>query len=277
MRAKGTHPTIVRKEVDDSHYYWVNDHYAPGVTTILEQAAPVASQLKDYFIKNSVEEISRKSRESLELGSRVHDVATHLLQGDEINLENYETNLGVSYPRSFREKKMISSFYNWFVDIDPTNYLSEHTVASLDPLYAGTVDFSGWLNSKKVGDFLTGAKAHKFKAIKEEEFWIVDWKTSAGIYFNYKLQLKAYQKAYEEMYGKKVDHVAIVRLGTKNKRGYEFEEVRDEDVNFEDFKRIYDTFLKINGGKIPDPPIVDVFPKTLKIKTEGKISEEVRT
>lgn len=272
MSVKKDLSKIVRKEVDDSHYYWVNDHYAPGVTTILEQAAPVAPQLKKYFIENSVEEISRKSKDSLDRGSRVHADAESLFLGKEVNLETY-INHGVEYPRSYAEKKMVASVNNWYDDVSPSRFKLEQVLASLDPLYAGTADFSGWLNSQKVAEALNESSAKKFKFEKEEELWLVDYKTSAGIYFNYKLQVKAYQKAYEEMYGVKIDHVGVLRLGTRHARWYEFEEVRDEDISFEDFKRIYDTYLKINGGKIPTPPEVLKFPGVLKI---DKLSKEAK-
>jgi len=43
------------------------------------------------------------------------------------------------------------------------------------------------------------------------ETWLIDWKTSNGIYKEHKIQIIAYKKALEEM-GKKVDKVAIVQL-----------------------------------------------------------------
>ena len=40
---------IVRKEIDDSHYYFVDGEFYPGVTSILEEAAPVPYALKQWF------------------------------------------------------------------------------------------------------------------------------------------------------------------------------------------------------------------------------------
>jgi len=43
------------------------------------------------------------------------------------------------------------------------------------------------------------------------ETWLIDWKTSNGIYKEARIQIVAYKKALEEM-GKKVDKMAIVQL-----------------------------------------------------------------
>lgn len=255
-------PDIVKKQVDDSHYYWVNGEYYPGVTTILEEAAPVAYQLKQYYIKNSAEEIQRKSEQALATGSHVHDAIARLLQGEKVSLNEEFKNT--------REKKMVMSFHNWFHDVQPMDYVAEHAIASVSMKFAGTLDFGGWLNSEGVAKCLTDDRKFEFK--KPHEFWIIDFKTSAGVYFNYKLQVMAYKKAYEEMYHQKVDHVGVLRVGTKNKEWFEFVEVKESEVNFEDFQKIYDLYLKMHGGKIPDPPKIDVFPDTLQIvdKTGGE-------
>lgn len=258
-------PSIVKKEIDDSHFYFVNGEYYPGVTTILEEAAPVGPELKQYFIKNSQEEIKKKSEESLEIGSSAHEAIAHLLMGEEIDLNEVTLPNGKVVKRSIKEKKSIIGFSNWFTIVKPTNYLTEHTVASVSMKYAGTLDFAGWLPSENITKALTDKSAKNFKAVKEEDFWIIDWKTSAGIYYNYQLQGMAYKKAYEEMYGIHVDHVGIVRVGTNHSNKYEFVEVTPDQAEFVDFENVYKTYLKLHGGKIPQPPTMDVYPSKLKI------------
>ena len=44
---------IVRREIDDSHYYWVDGEFNPGVTSILDEAGPVAYRLKQFFLRKS--------------------------------------------------------------------------------------------------------------------------------------------------------------------------------------------------------------------------------
>lgn len=260
-------PEIVKKDIDDSHFYYVNGEYYPGVTTILEEAAPVAPELKKYFILNSQAEIKQKSDESLEIGSRVHEAVARLLMGEEIDMKEFTQSNGKVVRRLPREKKAIIGFSNWFEIVKPQNFLVEHVVASVSKKYAGTMDFAGWLSSENIPQALTDKSAKNFKATAEEEFWLLDWKTSAGIYFNYKLQIKAYKKAYEEMYGQHVDHVGIVRLGTNHSNKYEFVEITDDEATFDDFMNVYNTYIRLHGGKIPEPPVVDVYPDKLRLVT----------
>ncbi len=264
MKAQLVLPQIVRKEVDDAHFYFVNGEYFPGVTTILDEAAPVAFQLKQYFIQNSADEIRKKSEESLGLGSRVHDESERLLMGEEINMNEYTTPFG-TVKRTRKEKRMLMGFHNWFHAIKPTNYIVEHSIASVSLKVAGTLDFAGWVTMENAKNALTSKFMVDSYDPKKQEFWLIDYKTSAGIYFNYKLQIMAYKKLYEEMYQRKVDHVGILRLGTKHDCMFEFEEVLEKEVDFNDFKKVFDLYLKLHGGKIPEPPVIEVFPDTLKL------------
>ena len=64
---------IVRKEIDDSHYYWIDGEFVPGVTSILDQAGPVEFGLRNFWMQNTPEDAKKKSNEALEFGSLVHD------------------------------------------------------------------------------------------------------------------------------------------------------------------------------------------------------------
>lgn len=227
---------IVKKEIDDSHYYWIDGEFVPGVTTILDQAAPVGYGLMAFFKNNSVDEINKKSNEAKEFGSLIHDAIERLLNGEELDLTSPEYNLT-------KIKKHLMSFHNWFHEFNPDldSIQSEQIVGSKEYKYAGTLD----LACKKDG-----------------ELWIVDFKTSAGIYPNYERQVAAYKHAYEEMYGVKVAHTAILRTGTNHRVKYEFKEV---DRPFDSFLTVYKTYVEENEGKIPEPPEVDVYPDKLKI------------
>ncbi len=271
MSAKKVQPQIIRREVDDNHYYFIDGEYCPGVTTILDQAAPMAPQLKQYFIKNSQEEIQRRSDESLTFGSRIHDAIEKLLNGEELNLkDDYKTQ---------KAKQYIMSFHDWFHAVSPSEYVSEEVIASLKYKYAGTLDFAGLISTDRLEGALTGDSLKREKKRKDvpskPELWIVDFKTSAGIYYNYKLQVMAYKQAYEELNNRHVDHVGIVRLGTKSKKGYEFEEITEDECNFEDFERIYKIYLRLHNGRIPQPPKMDVYPEKLRIVERSKGGETI--
>lgn len=158
---------IIRKEIDGSHYYWVDGEYYPGVTSIIEAGAPTPYALKKWFKETTPEEQDEKSKTSLAFGSLIHDVAQKLLSGVEINLETDYQQL--------RAKKHIVALANWLNDVKPTIIDTEQTVAS---------------------------KKYKYEAV-------------------------------------------------------------ETDATIEDFQRIYDTYLWLNKGKIPEPPNMDVYPTVL--------------
>lgn len=225
--------TIIKKEVDGSHYYFVDGEFYPSVTRILEEAAPTPYSLKEWFKNNSIEKISAKQNESLEFGSKMHDAFEKLLGGVELNLEkNYQTT---------REKKHILSFVEWFRDNNPKVLNTEFTVASISQKYAGTLDLLCVIN---------------------DERWLIDFKTSAAIYESYEWQVSAYKKAYEEMFATEIHHTGILKTGTRHKTGYEFKEVNRP---FAQFQTIYQTYLNVHGGTIPEPPSIDVYPTTISL------------
>jgi hypothetical protein len=226
---------IVKKEQDNSHYYFVNGDFYPSVTRILDEAAPMPYSLRDWLAKNTPEQQEEIKNVSLGLGSKMHDAYERLLNGMELNLAQ-------DYPTS-KEKKHIMSFIQWFHDTAPQTICTEEVVASPTYHYAGTLDYACMING---------------------ELWIIDFKTSAAIYYNYELQVSAYKQAYEEMYGVKVAHVGVVRTNTKHKCGYEFKEVTRP---FGEFKNVYDTYISMNGG-IPKPPLMNVYPEKV---TLGKV------
>ena len=227
-------PTIVRKEIDDSHYYWVDGVFMPSVTRILDEAAPKEYGLLNWFKNNTPEDIEATSNAAKKKGTAVHDACEQLLNGIEIRLADYPV----------ESKKLIARFYDWYKLYQPKNYQTEQTVASVSNKFAGTLDFIGELNGKKV---------------------LIDFKTNkSAVYFSNKLQIMAYKHAYEEMYEEKIDECYILRLGSQHKAGYEFKLI--DDVTFDDFLNIYETYLRMHGGIIPEPPTVEAYPETLKLE-----------
>ena len=230
---KRTLPQIVRREVDSEHYYWVDGKFTPAVTRILDEAAPVAFALRQFFLRNTVDSAKKILEETGVFGSMIHADIERLLKGEELDLTKHET----------KAKKHLMSFHNWFHEFKPDmdSLKPESTIASLKHRYAGTLDLACTRKGKK---------------------WIIDFKTGSGIYHNHELQLAAYRGAYEEMHNTKVDHVAIVRTGSRHKVGYEVKEVKKP---FKAFLNVYQSYLDLHGGKIPNPPTIPVYPDKLKI------------
>lgn len=225
---------IIKKEIDDKHYYFVNGEFFPGVTTILDEASPMPYALRQFMLNNTAEDAESIKNTAGDFGTRMHSVYERLLNGVTIDLLNeYKTT---------REKKHIFSFYEWYNKYKPTELKTEFTVASLKHKIAGTLDLRCKINGKVV---------------------IIDFKTSSGIYYSHHLQLAAYKELYEEMTGEKVDEVYVLRTGSKHNSNYEFKQINKP---FAEFKNVYDTYLSLHDGKIPPPPLVDVYPDSLTLE-----------
>ena len=237
-----TVPSIVLKEIDDSHYYWVDGEYMPSVTHLLGIAAPTGQGLKQFFLNQTPESADKILVEAGEFGTLVHESIEWLLGGNELN---FEEKLDNGKPKfSKRAKKYIMDFHNWFYEYKPTDIQSELRVASKEFKYAGTLDLACKIGEKKV---------------------IIDFKTSSAIHYNYELQITAYKRAYEEIYKVPVDETYILRLGTKTKQGFEFKKI---ERTMDEFLNVYNTFVSLNGGKIPAPPTAKVYPAKIKLYEE---------
>lgn|GEM_PF-2443593 len=228
---------IVRKQIDSTHYYFVDSgkgaEWFPGVTSILDEAAPMGYGLRRFLLQNTPESAEEIKETTSGLGTKLHDAYEKLMNGAELDLENdYQTT---------KEKRHLVSFWQWNEDFKPKDIITEHTIASLTYKFAGTLDLCCRIDGK-----LT----------------IIDFKTGAAIYFSHYLQLAAYKQAFEEMYGKKVEQLYILRTGSRHKSGYEFKLI---ETPFEDFKNVYNTYLNLHGGKLPEPPLIDVYPNKLKL------------
>lgn len=242
---------LIKFETDISHYYFLDNEFLPGVSSILSEASPTPYGLKQFWQNNTKEEADTLFETAGDFGSKMHDAFERLLLAQELNLLT-------EYP-SQKEKKCLLAFKDWFASFKPTEFESEQSVASKQYKYAGTLDFVGMINGER---------------------WLIDFKTSNAIHFSHQLQVLAYKQAYEESYGVKIDKVGIARFGTTHKgngtvkegklkeigKGWEFREVKDYTID--DFMNIYKTYLTLHGGQIPIPSEIAIYPETLKLLDE---------
>lgn len=252
MDKKIAKPEIVLKEINDSHYYWVDGVYMPSVTHILHQAAPTGDGLINFFLNNTPESAEKIKNDAADFGTLIHKTIERLLIGEEIDLK---AKLPDGKPAfSERAKKYLMNFHDWFHEYKPTDVRPEQVIASKKYRYAGTLDLVCTISAER-------AKQYDPKSVGEER-WLVDFKTSSAIYYNYELQLAAYKQAWEELYGEPIHRTFVLRLGSKHKVGYEFKETKRK---VEDFMRVYNTWLDLSGGTIPDPPTEPKYPDKIKL------------
>lgn len=231
-------PEIVKKVIDDSHFYYVDGVFKPSVTKILQEAMPTPYALRQWIGEVGNEKAQQKLEKAGERGTAIHNACEDLLRGVEIDMTLFPLDT---------DKKCLIAFKNWCAEYQPEVIEIEMVVASeLD--YAGTLDILCKIKGKET---------------------IIDIKTSSAVYDEHILQITAYQKAVKEMLGIDCNRM-ILHLNPKTKIGYSVWEEKDMEikgkpVTVDDFMTVYKMFLMLNGGKIPSPKEVADYPLTLKL------------
>ena len=245
---------IVRFDTDTSHHYWLNEVYKYSLTAFLSEAGPVPARLKDWFQNNTKEEADQRLELTGSLGTKMHEAFERSLNGEELNLLTEYTTI--------REKKILTSFADWFQAWKPKELESEQIVASEELDIAGTLDY---------------------KANYGRENLLLDFKTTGGIYFNHFLQALGLANMYNESRGEHIDFAGIARFGTTHKgtgkintvkigdrelplsgKGWEVKMVPDY-IDWGTFKGVYNTFLALNKGKVPEPEEIEAFPEVIRL------------
>jgi len=121
-------------------------------------------------------------------GTLVHDAIAALLRGETVEFPP-ETDPKVP--------KLVQGWLNWWQSAEPDPMGVEVFLAGDG--YAGTCDFQGWVDG---------------------EPWLIDWKTSAGVYNSYHLQTAAYAAAAPETKWRR----GILHLKTSTKKGFQLVE-----------------------------------------------------
>tara|TARA_R110000803_G_scaffold36932_6_gene79502 strand:+ start:412 stop:1194 length:783 start_codon:yes stop_codon:yes gene_type:complete len=220
--------------------------YYPSVTTVLQHMPK--NKYFDNWLKDvghSADIIMRKAGQE---GTQVHEAAEELIDGKEVTwMDPYGH---AKY--SLLVWKMINRFADAWQQMDPTIIATEEFTFSDTFKYAGTADIIAEVNGER---------------------WLLDIKTSNNLHKSYDLQLAAYAKAWEEMYGQKIDRTGIIWLkstkrspskkeGVYQGKGWELKIIDDIDKNFELFKLIYQLY------QIDNPttePIYNSYPTKIKL------------
>lgn len=98
-------------------------------------------------------------------------------------------------PENKKAQKSIEAFYKWLDTSDVVWLSTEERLFHPELKYAGTVDAVAEVDG---------------------EFCVIDFKTSAKIYPEHKIQCAAYAKVVELIYGRKVDCTYVLRFDKNN-------------------------------------------------------------
>lgn len=199
-------------QAKNGRWYCVNDAWVPSVTTIL-QVYPKGAGF-DHWLGNSTsyEDAIAKRDAAGDRGTLVHEAIAALLDGQEVRFgEEDDSKLA----------KFVQGWVNWWESCKPDPMAVECFVAGEG--YAGTFDFAGWIDG---------------------EPWLIDWKTSAGVYNSYHLQTSAYAAAFSEAEEVERWHRGILHLKTSTKKGWQLVEApRSWVVDFGTFESCRSIYL----------------------------------
>tara|TARA_R100001530_G_scaffold122547_1_gene90206 strand:- start:2065 stop:2817 length:753 start_codon:yes stop_codon:yes gene_type:complete len=189
------------------HWYSIDGEYVPACTTILDSIAKpalvpwAANEGAKYYLSHVHEGMKPEDMAKGIRGAYRTSSGAALNIGLEVHKWCEEAilwKLGRAeipkMPERTESKNAINAFREW-VKLNDVEWLTvEEKVYHRDHKYAGTLDAT---------------------AIVNEEYCVIDFKTSAAIYSSYYLQCAAYAKAIEDMRDKPVDKAYILRFDKK--------------------------------------------------------------
>ena len=211
------------------HQYSHNGEFVPAVTSVLSTTIAKQQFLMPWAVKIGAEwfkdnseafsqaEISiedmvngikraykKRSVGAINVGRAVHEWCEQAILW---KLGNAEV---PSMPSDEQAANAINAFRDWIKQNEVEWLAAEQRVYSRTHNYAGTVDAVARVNG---------------------EFTVIDFKTSTRIYEEYYLQVAAYSKCVEDIYGEPVDAAYILRFD-KDSGKFDADKSDNIDVDF---------------------------------------------
>jgi genome maintenance exonuclease 1 len=222
------------------HYYNVEGKYAPSVTTILDSIAKpalipwAANEGAKWFMENcdafSQAEVSpedmvkgirgayrKRSKAAMNIGMAVHKWC------EEAILFKLGKGLRPLDVVGEEATNAVDACKKWVKENNVEWHTAEEKVYHRGHKYAGTVDATATVN---------------------DEYCVIDFKTSKAIYAPYHLQCAAYARAIEDMTGKEIDKAYVLRF---DKESGDFEAASSTELqeNFIAFLGVMEGYSRI--------------------------------
>jgi hypothetical protein len=156
----------------------------------------------DLLIKEAKGRPDYIKDEAADLGTQAHAFIDKIIRKEPFDLAKVTDE---------RVANAVMAFVDWWHKCEIQFVMGDTKVASLLHGYGGSLDALG--------------------VTADGRIVLLDWKTSNAIYDEYALQVAAYAKAYEEMYGATVSEAWIVRFGKKDAK-FEVKKLKDIEHSF---------------------------------------------
>lgn len=160
--------------------YVINGKKVPRVTTICNMINKPG--LYFWYGKHGTKKCKKISTESKEFGSLFHRIAELKMNGQTVNIKQYEKDMRGCY----------YAFNKWRKQREFGHVETEVVLHNQEFQYAGTCDLAATI------DDMVG---------------VVDWKTGADMYLEHLLQVSAYMVSFEEMTGVTPEFGGVLILG----------------------------------------------------------------
>lgn len=257
---------IIQVTIADERWYWRTtkskdtlksiDEFVPSVTWISSHY-PKGVGFYKWLANLGWDEAEAIKQAAGDKGSKVHYAITDLLNGKTVTMDSKYVNPSTEKEEelTLEEYECLLSFVNAWNELKPETIVNE-TVVFEDKLgYAGTVDWIG-----RIGG----------------ELYILDFKTAASIWPEYKLQLSAYKEALKTSNLKGVAakdlesaKMAILQIGYRyNKNQWKLTEIEDKFELFLAAKKIWEEENKNVQPSRKDYPLELKVVETKESKTK---------
>ena len=254
-----------RHDTDFGRFYEIEENvFYKSYTTVLS-CMPASPWFIKWLKEHTKEEADELLYDAGMMGTKCHHAIDLVNRGQVVSaigitdeqikiLGLAEAELVEYLKRPFTkdEDRKMRGYLNWHAEYKPIVYAQEMIVWDDNVKCAGTLDFLGTIEMKKV----TGRGKTK-KEKKYRETVIIDWKTGKNLYESYNRQTSGYFYAVLNMIKKKIllptwkpKRVFLLQLGV-NKCGYKFQEVGDIKKAFKSFKRTNEEWEEQNPNASP--------------------------
>lgn len=201
----------------DWQYYFQDElkRYLPSVNFVIANGFPKGQRFHEWLKNKSAAEADEILRSAGNRGSKVHAAIRDLIAGQEVKLTNrYENDRGNQELLTPEEWDILLSWFAWTQYFSPELIVQETAIATSK--YAGTLDFLGTILLRAGQKYWIDDKQVTIKEDRQVRV-LLDWKTSSGIWNEYRLQVSAYAMALDAKVWP--EFTGIVRLGTAHKNG----------------------------------------------------------